>query len=332
MLKHQSFLSALLVLASLQACHREETTAIPTDLDQTRNYREDMRQFVIGIADYARSIDTDFIIIPQNGQDLCVTGGAADGALATEYIAHIDGQGREELYYGFDNNDDQPTPSPETTHWKAYLDRLNDAGVKVLVTDYCSSPTNVDNSYAWNNASNFLSFAANARDLNTIPTIPLEPWQVNSNNIVSLQEAKNFLYLINPDQYTTKTALLEALAATNYDVIIMDAFFDEWAYTPAELELIRTKANGGQRLLIAYMSIGEAEDYRNYWDATWSVSPPDWLLASNPDWPGNYKVNYWDPAWQAIICGNSTSYTHQLLTSGFDGAYLDLIDAFEYFE
>lgn len=332
MLKHQSFLTVLLVLSALQACHREETTAIPTNLDPTRDYREDMRQFVIGIADYARSIDSDFIIIPQNGQDLCVTGTAANDALAADYIEHIDGQGREELYYGFDNNDDQLTPSAETTTWKAYLDRLNDQGVRVLVTDYCSSPTNVDNSYGWNNASNFLSFAADARDLNTIPAIPLEPWQVNSNNIVSLQEAKNFLYLINPDQYSSKMELLNALAQTNYDVIIMDAYFDEWAYTSEELDLIRTKANGGQRLLIAYMSIGEAEDYRNYWDATWSVSPPEWLLAGNPDWPGNYKVNYWDAGWQSIIYGNSTSYTHQLLMSGFDGAYLDLIDAFEYFE
>jgi cysteinyl-tRNA synthetase len=316
----------------LSACHREKTTEIPTEMSQTRDYREDMRQFVIGIADYARSFDSDFIVIPQNGQDLCVTGLSADGALALDYIQHIDGQGREELYYGFDNNDDQPTPPAETAVWKPYLDRLHDAGVRILVTDYCSSPALVNNSYAWNQAAGFLSFAADSRDLNTIPALPEAPWASNSNAVTSLEDAQNFLYLINPDQYTSKTALLADVAQTNYDVIIMDAYFDEWPFTPEDLNTIRTKADGGQRLLIAYMSIGEAEDYRPYWNTTWSASPPSWLNAANPEWPGNYKVNYWETEWQNIIYGNNASYTHQLIASGFDGAYLDLIDAYEYFE
>ena len=47
----------------------------------------------------------------------------------------------------------------------------------------------------------------------------------------------------------------------------------------------------------------------------------------NPDWGGNYKVHYWDSAWQTIIF----SYTDRLLDAGFDGAYLDIIDAYEYY-
>jgi cysteinyl-tRNA synthetase len=54
--------------------------------------------------------------------------------------------------------------------------------------------------------------------------------------------------------------------------------------------------------------------------------------AENPDWPGNYKVKYWETDWQNIIYKNSDSYLNKILTAGFDGVYLDIIDAFEYYE
>ena len=80
------------------------------------------------------------------------------------------------------------------------------------------------------------------------------------------------------------------------------------------------------------MSIGEAEDYRYYWREDWVAEPPSWLADENPDWPGNYKVRYWDTDWQSIIYGTGDSYLGQILAAGFDGVYLDIIDAFEYFE
>ena len=80
------------------------------------------------------------------------------------------------------------------------------------------------------------------------------------------------------------------------------------------------------------MSIGEAEDYRYYWQPEWSRKPPLWLYEENPDWKGNYKVKYWDENWQKIIFGENNSYLDKILNCGFDGVYLDIIDAFEYFE
>ena len=85
-------------------------------------------------------------------------------------------------------------------------------------------------------------------------------------------------------------------------------------------------------MVVCYMSIGEAEDYRYYWQNSWQTDRPEWLDRENPDWEGNYKVKYWYPAWQNIIFGNDESYTKRILDAGFDGAYLDLIDAFEYYE
>jgi cysteinyl-tRNA synthetase, unknown class len=317
----------------LGACHKKESAEIPINSDdQPIDYRAAMRSFVIGISNYTRSIDENFILIPQNGQELCSLNGATDGPLALDYLSAIDGQGREELFFGYDNQDDVATPIEETEFWLPYLQRMEDAGIRVLVTDYCSSPSHVDASYAASSNENFISFAANARDLNTIPTYPLEPTDVNDDDILLLSDARNFLYLINPDQFTSKQEFLQSIAATNYDLIIMDAYFEDEPITSEDLDQIRYKANGGQRLLIAYMSIGEAEDYRPYWDPTWSFNPPLWLGATNPDWPGNYKVKYWDPLWQTYIYGQDGSYAHQLITSGFDGTYLDIIDAYEYYE
>ncbi|MGY4706533.1 MJ1477/TM1410 family putative glycoside hydrolase [Candidatus Bipolaricaulota sp. J31] len=86
--------------------------------------------------------------------------------------------------------------------------------------------------------------------------------------------------------------------------------------------------------VLAYLSIGEAEDYRYYWDGAWDVNrdgtpdpgAPQWLGRANPDWPGNYRVRYWDPAWQGIVL----SYLERILAQGFSGVYLDTVDSFEY--
>jgi cysteinyl-tRNA synthetase len=88
--------------------------------------------------------------------------------------------------------------------------------------------------------------------------------------------------------------------------------------------------------VVAYLSIGEAERYRYYWQRAWDANrdgrpdaaAPSWLGHENPDWPGNYKVKYWDPAWQKIVF----EYVDKIAAQGFDGVYLDIIDAYEYYE
>ena len=93
------------------------------------------------------------------------------------------------------------------------------------------------------------------------------------------------------------------------------------------MQSLKTKANGGKRIVLSYMSIAQAEDYRSYWDPNWLKNPPAWLVtAVDPDWAGDYNVRYWMADWKKIIYGNNTSYTQKLLDAGFDGAYLDLYD------
>lgn len=297
-----------------------------------RDFKQDMRDFVQGISIYAKNINPDFNIIPQNGHELLTEDSETDGPPATEYINHINGVGREDLFYGYDD-DNVPTPQADTDYMIAFLDIAENYGVEVLITDYCWSQEYMDDSFLQNGNKGYISFAADHRELDNIPTYPAEPYNVNNSNIIELFETKNFLYLINDELYETKEQFLAAIQDTDYDLILIDLFFDGTEeLTVDDITSLKTKVNGGTRLTIAYMSIGEAEDYRYYWQESWTQDPPDWLEEENPDWEGNYKVQYWDNNWQDIIFGNDGSYLKKILNAGFDGVYLDIIDAFEYFE
>lgn len=145
------------------------------------------------------------------------------------------------------------------------------------------------------------------------------------------QEDLNYGYT-GDKEATPKYDFLTALQGTNYDLLIIDLFCCGKELTASDIQSLKTKQNGGSRLVLCYMSIGEAENYRWYWQSAWHSYPPPWLEKENPDWPGNYKVRYWNEEWQSILMGFSDSYLDKILNAGFDGAYLDIIDAFEYFE
>jgi cysteinyl-tRNA synthetase len=89
---------------------------------------------------------------------------------------------------------------------------------------------------------------------------------------------------------------------------------------------------GGPKLILCYMSIGQSENYRWYWDPDWELNPPSWLDLPDGVWAGDHWVRYWDPAWQEIIYGKSGSYLDQILALGFDGVYLDRVDAYWYYQ
>jgi len=300
-----------------------------SDKSDDTDYGERMRDFVIDISGYAKGLHPGFIIIPQNGVPLVTEDKEGDGNPAAEYLAAIDGIGQEDLFYGYDN-DDEATPSDEREYLVDYLDIAKANGKSILVTDYCSTASYMADSYTQNNNKGYISYAAVERDLNYIPAA--DPYNVNTDNITTLADAKNFLYIINPENFTTKSSFLTALAATKHDVILVDLFFNDEELTAADITSLKTKNGGGTRLVIAYMSIGEAEDYRYYWQSSWNDDPPSWIEEENPDWEGNYKVRYWDSDWQSIIYGNDSSYLKKIIDAGFDGVYLDIIDAYEYFE
>ncbi len=145
---------------------------------------------------------------------------------------------------------------------------------------------------------------------------------------------------VNDFVYQLQEIDLTAIGNTRFDLVVIDYSREgdeETRFTSQEIAVLRNSP-GGPKLVLAYVSIGEAEDYRWYWQESWDADhdgipdpdAPSWLGPGNPEWEGNYKVKYWEPGWQAIIFGDSTSYLDKVVAAGFDGVYLDIIDAYEY--
>ena len=150
------------------------------------------------------------------------------------------------------------------------------------------------------------------------------------------QSPASFAYVLQADTFArSKPDAVTRLAACDRDWIILDAHFsNREPWTAADLSKIRTNRPG--RKIVAYLSIGEAEDYRAYWHPDWDADhdgkpdagAPDFLLTENPEWKGNYRVKYWRPQWQETILRE----VDQIMAAGFDGVYLDIVDGFETFE
>lgn len=150
-----------------------------------------------------------------------------------------------------------------------------------------------------------------------------------------LISVNDWLYVLQHDLGATPAVI----AATEFDLVVMDYSADgsEGAeFSPAEIAAI--KASG--KIVLSYMSIGEAEIQRFYWENVWNDDPdpdpdaPSWLGPFNPSFPDNYKVRYWESEWQDIVFGTTSgpaeSYLDRIIDAGFDGVYLDIIDAFQF--
>lgn len=132
--------------------------------------------------------------------------------------------------------------------------------------------------------------------------------------------------------YQLQNLDVKRLAASPFDLLVIDYAkdgSDDTALTPAEVARLKVKPDGSRRLVVAYVSIGEAESYRYYWQRGWKRQKPAWLLGENPEWEENYSVCFWEPGWQEMFCGQPTAYLDRIIAQGFDGIYLDKCDVTE---
>jgi len=285
-----------------------------------------MQEFIEGISKYAKveKGKPGFIIIPQNGSELAFWETDLHEGIMPSYINAIDGLGIEELFY---NDKGNYKPDRERLDLLDAI-KLNYPEKTIMVADYVKDENGRLDSIAKNSARGFISFPR-ARNNYDYIYIPAEtPTDVNSDNISALSDARNYLYLISTDNFTSRTDMITKIKATNYDVVLIDLFFDEHAFTPPEIDELKTKADGGSRLVIAYVSIGSAENYRYYWQTGWKRGNPSWLKKNYEGYPDEFWVEYWDPAWQDIIY----DYIDKIIAAGFDGAYLDNVEAYYFLE
>ncbi len=127
---------------------------------------------------------------------------------------------------------------------------------------------------------------------------------------------------------------VEQIAGSQPTYVIVDPDYgpNDEPWTRDDLD--RLKSVGVK--VIAYLNIGFAEEWRNYWNETWSEDEhPEWLYwVEYPDWPGEYFVAYrhssaWESGGWVDILKNELD---KIVSMGFDGVRMDNIDSCDMWE
>lgn len=278
-----------------------------------------MQDFVIQLSQYSKSIRPDFKIIPQNGIELAFTNGNPEEGLNTNYLDAVDGFGIEEL---FSNG-----KKISIDNYRLQLLQQAKKNKTVLVSDYTKDDQQIPELIQLANSYHFLSYPRRSSNY-YYQEIENEIQHENKQDISQLSDAKNYLYLISTDNYSAKTSYLNALKSTNYDVLLIDLFFNDEQLTAQEINSLKKKQNGSDRLVLAYMNIGSAEKFRYYWKEDWKLHHPHWLKKKYPGYDDEIYVEFWNPEWQNIILYQENSYLKRILEAGFDGVYLDNVEVF----
>lgn len=98
----------------------------------------------------------------------------------------------------------------------------------------------------------------------------------------------------------------------------------DWAIVDQDVDPRPLK--NGRTKFIAYVSVGEAEDYRDYWA---KVKSSSMLVEKNINWKGAHLVDIRSQEWRDVLFGHTLK---KVVDKGFDGVFLDTIDTAIYLE
>ncbi len=130
---------------------------------------------------------------------------------------------------------------------------------------------------------------------------------------------------------------IRKLADSRYDLLVIDNVRsvkgDEDHDNAADVAKLKNSlgSQGKRKIVVCYIDIGEAEEYRYYWKPGWKIGNPEWITGDDPDgWEENYPVKYWRQEWKDIVFGNDSAMVDRILEDGYDGIYLDWVEAYEF--
>lgn len=172
-------------------------------------------------------------------------------------------------------------------------------------------------------------------------TAPTQP--STTQNAASAERRAKTIAAVASWGYQLAELSIDEAAAAPYDLLVIDAttgLAGGKAMTKADVDRLKRTADGRRRLVVGYLSIGEAEDYRrDYFSAEYlEEEAPDWLQKENSQWKGNRIITFCDEGWQRTILGDDDgrnlynsiepSPLHRLIELGLDGVYLDRVDVY----
>jgi cysteinyl-tRNA synthetase len=151
-----------------------------------------------------------------------------------------------------------------------------------------------------------------------------------------LAAVRTFMYQL---QNLEDPRALDALAQSPYDMLVVEPTATTSDNAGFDMKAMVNRLHAGRpgRIVLGYLDAAQAETFRTYWEKTW-IAPtrtahgsPAFLISPDPDgWSGDFPVAYWDRNWQDIIAAGPDSQVKRLMRAGFDGLYLDWIDAWDF--
>lgn len=291
-------------------------TSIATSKEKL-DYKNEMRELIFSIRERAGDKKT---IITNGGVAIYFDD---NYKINDKMFNTVDGVLVESVVYGYGGYN-KKTPREQQANFLRFLTPLKEHGKEVILLDYVSNERGKQEVKKFLNENNFKGETPTSTGLNHIynPTL-----KSKNSNIKTVKDAENILVLLNYEKFSNAEELVRILSYTNFDLLIIDPFIGKTILTKEQVEKIRTREDGTKRKVLAYMSIGEAETYRCYWNENWKVGSPKWLLEENENWENNYIVEYWNKDWVKIIKDTQ----REIDKSNFDGYFLDTIDSYQRF-
>ncbi len=307
-------------------------------LDQIPNYRGMMRDIVEEMAKYARSRDPKFQIVARPGfdllnfsqreYDLAEIKRDPSKIIAIETIRQV-GTPMRRYMQAIDGFilDGQYCSALRVP--RADLAAARKEGLRALAIDTCPEDGAVVRALQTAARDGIVTYATTTNDpsFSTLPKY--RPIPENPGNVENLSTARNMMVLLSARSFSSREDWINAMSTNNYDILLIDAFDrNDKPLTKSEVHSLKFKQIGARRLVLAHIDIGRADDSRYYWQKDWVPGNPSWIGGMTPEVPGQYFVEFWNPAWKAII----GKYFAGILDLGFDGVVLDGVESYRRWE
>ena len=315
--------------------------------EQVPNHRAMMREMIGQVSTYCRRHAPQLTVMVRNAPELIVKGkrewqwqiwndpeadkaGAITpiGSIDKDYLALVDGLLVDGMFSGGERYGEATGPDRHALLLAAAKGARAE-GKTVLSIEYEPGQEMTDAILRQSRADGFLTWIDRSGN-ERLARIPKEiPTGENAEQIGSLSTARNFLPMLTADGFKSRQDWVAALYDTNYDLLVLDAFWNDLVpLTYADLARLKQKKTGARRLVLADLPLGRARESAYYWKPDWREDNPSWLVARDPAQAGHWLVSYWDKGWEAVV----GAHIQAAVKLGFDGFLLDQADSYLLFE
>ncbi len=135
---------------------------------------------------------------------------------------------------------------------------------------------------------------------------------------------KRWAYLLYPDD---PAKAVDELAAGPWEMVVIDDFSTLRGGPRTDTPALVRKLQAKGKLVLGYLDVGDVEADRTYWQKAWKSGSPAFVGPSDPDGgEGLYLARFWEQGWRDL----TRERVGGLVAAGFDGVWVDRVDAGTY--